>query len=123
MSNTEKPSLLVIIRRSPYDSSLARSAVDAALASAALDQSLDVLFLGEGVLQLLPGQDSVDAGLKNIGRLLSSFPLYGIERVYVDAHALTAHGVDLEQAPISVCALQAGQIHTLMEEHTHLLGF
>ncbi|MCP4841360.1 MAG: sulfurtransferase complex subunit TusC [Halieaceae bacterium] len=123
MSNTGKPSLLVIIRRSPYDSSLARSAVDAALASAALDQTLDVLFLGEGVLQLLPGQNSGEVGLTNIGRLLSSFPLYGIEQVYVDAHAVTRHGIDLEQAPIPVCALQALQIHTLMEEHTHLLGF
>ena len=123
MSPAQKAPLLVIIRRAPYDSSLARSALDTALASAALEQPVRVLFLGEGVLQLLPGQDSAAAGLRNVSRLLSSFPLYDLDRVYADANAVTRHGVNLKDSPVPVRPLAAAQVHALMEEHTHLLGF
>lgn len=123
MGRPDNPSLLVVIRHSPYDSSLARSALDTALASAALAQPVSVLFLGEGVLQLLPNQDSRAAGLRNMGRLLSSFPLYDIERVYADTNAIVRHGIILANAPVAVIALQAEQVHALMAEHTHLLGF
>ena len=37
--------------------------------AAVLDQPVDLLFLGDGVLCLQPGQDSAVLGLKNSGRL------------------------------------------------------
>ncbi|MDX1735029.1 MAG: sulfurtransferase complex subunit TusC, partial [Halioglobus sp.] len=78
---------LLVIRHSPYGGSLARSAVDTALAAAAFDQPVTLLFMGDGVLQLLPGQDSKAAGMKNIGRQLASLPLYDIDKVYLDSDA------------------------------------
>ena len=76
MTTVEPKQLLVVVRHSPYGSSLARASLDVALAAAAFEQPVKLLFMGDGVLQLLPGQDSQAIGQKNIGRLLLVWTKY-----------------------------------------------
>jgi len=116
-------SVLLIIRHSPYGSSLARASLDTALAAAAFEQPVQLLFMGDGVLQLVADQQSQAAGVKNIGKLLSSLPLYGIERVYVDTEAATRYAIQLSSAPIATEAVSAAEINRLMASCDHLLGF
>ncbi|RLA44693.1 MAG: sulfurtransferase complex subunit TusC [Gammaproteobacteria bacterium] len=123
MGAVDKKSVLVVVRRSPYGSSLARASLDVALAAAAFEQPLRLLFMGDGVLQLLAKQESEAIGVKNIGRLLTSLPLYDIERVYVDAAAATRYGIDLSNAPVTTQALDGPGIHQLMTDCDHVLGF
>ena len=123
VSSADKKSLLVVIRRSPYGSSLARAAVDAALAAAAFEQPVKLLFMGDGILQLLPNQDSHRIGAKNLGRLLASLPLYDVETVYIDAEAATFYGVELTGLPVTTQALDGAGIHQLMTSCDHILGF
>jgi len=118
-----RKSLLVVVRHSPYGSSLARASLDVALAAAAFEQAVNLLFMGDGVLQLLPEQDSQAIGVKNIGRLLSSLPLYDIDMVYVDAEAAARLAIDLDSAPLPAQALDGQEIHQLMASADHLLGF
>lgn len=123
MADTQRKRQLVVIRHSPYGSSLARAALDAALAAAAFDQPVDLLFMGDGVLQLLPDQQSEGLGVKNIGRLLASLPLYGIEQVYADADAVARFGLDLGAAPVPARAVDDTAMRQLLGEYDHLLGF
>jgi tRNA 2-thiouridine synthesizing protein C len=122
MSGADKRSVLVVLRHSPYGASLAKAAVDVALAAAAFDQPVDVLFCGDGVLQLLPDQDSRAVGKKNIGRQLASLPLYDINRVYVDGEAAAAYNLDLAACPVEALQLNPDGMHQLMVEYDHLLG-
>jgi tRNA 2-thiouridine synthesizing protein C len=115
--------LLLVIRHSPYGSSLARASLDVALATAAFDQALSLLFVGDGVLQLLPDQDCEARGIKNVGRLLASLPLYGIEQVYVDAEAARRYQLDLAAAPVGALALDSQAMAELLRAHDQLLGF
>lgn len=115
--------LLVVIRHPPYGSSLARASLDVALAAAAFDQPVSLLFAGDGVLQLLPGQDAGALGVKNIGRLLASLPLYGIEQVYVDAEAARRYRLDLETTAVSALPLCREELGQLLRAHDQLLGF
>ncbi len=115
--------ILLVLRHSPYGSSLAKASLDVALATAAFSQAIDLLFLGDGVLQLLPDQDSHGLGMKNTGRQLSSLPLYDINCVYVDAEAVTRYNMDLAKAPIDTRALDRVELHRLMVGYDHLLGF
>ena len=48
MSDAARKRALVIIRHSPYGSSLGRAALDTALAMAAFEQPVDILFMGDG---------------------------------------------------------------------------
>ena len=115
--------LLLLIRHSPYGSSLARASLDVALAAAAFDQPVTLLFAGDGVLQLLPEQDTHARGVKNIGCLLASLPLYGIEQVYVDAQAVAHYQFALDTAPLKAVPLDSGQISEMFRNHDQLLGF
>jgi tRNA 2-thiouridine synthesizing protein C len=119
----EKKSILIVLRHSPYGSSLAKASMDVALATAAFSQIVDLLFLGDGVLQLQPDQDSQRLGLKNIGRQLSSLPLYDINCVYVDAEAAARYNMDLSRAPIDTRVVDQSELHQFMVGYDHLLGF
>ena len=116
-------SQLIVVRSTPYGHSLARAALDAALAAAAFDQPVTVLFMGDGVLQLLPAQDSTAIDTRNISKLIASFPLYDIEKVYVDATALEKYAIQSADLPQTIELLDNAAIHQLIDSHDHVLGF
>ena len=122
MAAPDGKSLLLLIRHSPYGSSLARASIDVALAAAAFEQAVSLLFVGDGVLQLLPDQDCGERGVRNLGRLLASLPLYDIEQIYVDAEAAARYRLDLDTAPLSALALDREAMSQLLLSHDHLIG-
>ena len=123
MAQAGNKTVLLVLRHSPYGSSLAKASADVALATAAFSQAIDLLFLGDGVLQLLPDQDSQMLEIKNIGRQLASLPLYDINSVYVDAEAVERYNIDLSNIPVATRVLDQGELHLLMVGYDHLLGF
>ena len=123
LSDQPKKHTLFVLRRSPYGNGLARASLDAALATAVFEQPVSLLFAGNGVLHLLPGQDSAAVGVKNIGKLLGSLPLYDIEQVYVDEAAARRYNIELADSPVAAVALDAAGIRELMDTCDHLLGF
>jgi tRNA 2-thiouridine synthesizing protein C len=123
MNTKLSKSQLIVIRRTPYGNSLARASLDAALAAAVFDQAVTLLFLGEGVLQLLPAQDSTAVGARNVAKLLDSLPLYDIETVYVDATALARFAISSGDLQREVKLLNETEIHQLMSQHDHVMGF
>ncbi|MEZ5573132.1 MAG: sulfurtransferase complex subunit TusC [Halioglobus sp.] len=122
MSAKQKRKILLVLRFLPYGSSIAKAAIDVALASAVFDQEVDLLFIGDGVLQLLPDQDGREVGSKSLGRLLSSLPLYDIDHVYADAEAISRFNLDPTNMLLEVRMLSELQIHNLMLQYDHLLG-
>lgn len=120
---SDNMSTLVILRHTPYGSSLAKASIDVAFAAAAFEQPVDLLFLGDGVLQLHPDQDSHPIGVKTIGRQLAALPLYGISRVYVDSEAVARYKLDLSRAPVDSIALDSDGVHHLLQRYDHLLSF
>ena len=123
MAGKSDKSLLLLIRHSPYGSSLARASIDVALAAAAFDQAVSLLFVGDGVLQLMPEQQTEEQGVRNLGKLLASLPLYDIEQVYVDAHSAARYQLDLSTTAVTAQALDSEAMSRLLLTHDHLLGF
>jgi tRNA 2-thiouridine synthesizing protein C len=117
------PRVLLITRRPPYGSSLARSALDAALAAAAFERAPTLLFLGDGVLQLLGGQDASAIGTRTHRRVLDSLPLYDIEELYVDATGLDRFGLTVDDLPAGAEPVDDAAICALIASHDHLLSF
>ena len=113
----------MVVRQSPYGSSLARASLDTALAAAALEQPVSLLFMGDGVLQLIPGQQSEAIGVKNIGRLLASLPLYDIESVYIDAGAAARYQLDTSNLVLPVRPVDPAAIRVLINHCDHVIGF
>ena len=88
---------LLLCRQAPYAGHLGRAALDAALAAAVFEQDLSVLFMDEGIWQLLPQQNSAQIGRKSIASTLESMPLYDIAHFYVDLESVRARCVDPDQ--------------------------
>ena len=114
--------MLIVFRNPPYSDSLARAGLDLALAAAAFEQPLSVLFMGEGVLQLLSDQDTSDLGVRNLGKTLASLPLYGVETLHVDARSLATFGMTTACLPDNCEVLDSKAVNALMQQHDHLVG-
>jgi tRNA 2-thiouridine synthesizing protein C len=116
--------ILFISRHAPYGSPLAKDALDAILATSAYEQDIALLFMDDGVFQLLSSQQAEHIGQKSFSAQLQALSLYDIDKVYV-------HKESLEKRDITINDLSLGQIQildnsgvkTLMAEQDHLLGF
>lgn len=108
---------LLIFSRPPYGTSAARDLLDIALACSVFEQTISLLFLGDGVLQLIPNQQSAPLRQKNLNALHSSLVMYDIESIYVDAESLTGHALDLNQLHIKATQLGRDAIKRLINEH------
>ena len=118
-----KKSFLLICRRAPYGQSLAREALDVALTAATFDQQVAMLFLGDGVLQLLKAQQPAVIAQKALDKQLAALPLYDIETVYVEAEALQQRGLALSDLALTAQALSADAIAEQINMHDVVLGF
>lgn len=114
---------LIICRRPPYGESYAREALDVALAAAAFDQPIALLFLGDGVAQLLTAHDSAAISEKSFEKQLSALPLYDINLIYVDAAALQQRGISTANLSLPAQAVSDIEMITLLKNHDVVLNF
>jgi len=115
--------LLIILRRPPYGSSLSREGIDIALAAAAFGQEVSLLFIADGVWQLLLHQDSEALSIKNHANVLNALELYGISNIYVEARALLERQIESDQIIHSHQLLTSTEISSIIAEHKTVLNF
>lgn len=102
-----------IFTHSPHGDASGREGLDAVLAMSALTEDIGVFFIGDGVLQILPGQQPEKILMRNYIATFGVLPLYDIDRCYVCAASLQQRGLPLDTpwvvdvAPLAPAALQA----------------
>ena len=118
-----KKSFLLINRQAPYGSSAARDALDVALTASVFEQDISLLFLADGVFQLLQDQQPQGIQQKNISANLSALPMYDIDQIFVSASALKARGLKKEQLSLPAELLDDQQIAALISRHDQVMSF
>lgn len=108
--------LLFISRSPPYGADRARALLDMALAASVYEQDMKLLFLGDGVYQLLRDQDCGRIGQKTLGKAMEALELYGIEKPLVEAAALKERNLQTEDLVIPAEALNAERIRNLVSQ-------
>lgn len=123
--NTPAPKkLLFISRHAPYGSSLARDALDALFATSAYDQQLSLLFMDDGVFQLLANQAPQEIGQKSISAILQALSLYEINRVYVHYESLKTRQITINELTINgVQIIDSAAVCSLLAQQDQLLSF
>lgn len=116
-------STLVINTKPPYSSQAAKEAADAALASAAFGVQVGLLFLGDGVFQLVKSQNPDPKWMKRTAPLLLSLELYDISRVYAGQKDLISRGLTTEDLMIPVTCINQQQTRDLLNEFDNLMTF
>ena len=115
--------ILIIQRAAPYGSSLAREGLDYVLTSAAYDQDISLLFLGDGVFQLLKNQHSNDINLKPQGSALEILPLYDIDKIYAVKEDLQERNILEKDLTLNIKALSRNDISAFISQQDKVVGF
>jgi len=87
-------SLLIVSRSAPWSGLAAREALDIALAGGAYDLPLGMLFMDDGVFQLVEGQRPEALKQKNLGANLQALPLFGVDALFACSASLAERGLD-----------------------------
>lgn len=116
-------SLLIHCTTAPYGNSRARDAIDTALAGAVFDQNIQLLFSGDGVLQLLNNQNGSAIAQKNIQSLLSVLSIYGIDTIYVQQSALQQRGISAQSLTLETTVLSEQEVGQLLDRQQHIFSF
>lgn len=114
-------SLLVISQHPPFQPQ-AREALDVALAAAAFGVPVGILFMNDGVLQLLKGQDAAQVQQKSLAANLQALPLFGVEDLLVCQHSLAERGLQVRQCQLEVRPLAAAEITSLLEHYDQVVS-
>lgn len=113
--------LTYLFRSAPHSSSSGREGIDALLAASVYCENISVVFMGDGVYQLLQGQQTQQILSKDYAPMLKLFDLYDIEQVYVCENSLRERGLAtadlvIEAQPLEQQALseQLRQAHKVL---------
>lgn len=116
--------ILLISRQAPYGKSTAREAIDIALAASVYDQDIGILFMDDGVFQLLKNQQSNRIDQKNIASILPALALYGIENIYAHQESLNARAIRMDDLILDTLQLLNNKdVGNLLNQQDHLLSF
>lgn len=110
---------LFVFQSPPYSSHSAQEGLDALLAATIFEQKLDVLFIGDGVYQLVSDQNPV--GLSNHYKQLKSLVMYDVEYAYACEQSLKL--INASSPPIEIRPLSSGKISELYHQYNHILTF
>ena len=124
MNNIPSKKLLFISRHAPYGSSLAKDALDAILAASAYDQQLSLLFMDDGVFQLLAHQAPENISQKSFAAILPVLPIYEINSIYVHDESLKKRQITINELIIEgVQIIDSAAICSLLAQQDQLLSF
>lgn len=121
--NTSSFDLLVIFTQPPLSATSAKEALDVALVSATFDQTTALVFVAEGVLQLVKDQQPDELRLKGIQAMLKALPLYDLDQVFVQQEALTRYGLESSDLLLPVKVLNSSDLQQIMACGRNLLSF
>ena len=113
-----------VFTSAPHGSASGREGLDALLATSALTEDIGVFFLGDGVFQLLVGQQPQAILARDYIATFKVLPLYDIETCYVCADSLTARGLsDKSSFVLDVTILPSSDLREHLSHYDTVLTF
>lgn len=110
-------STLIICNKAPWSGISVKETLDLALAGGAFDLPICILFLGDGVFQLVANQQAKELEQKDITANLQALPLFGVEHFFISQRCLDKRGLYTNQLILPVEALSESQLNTFLTHH------
>ena len=114
--------LAFLMRRAPYAGSIAMETIEAALVAAVFEQDVTLIFLDDGVYQLIAEQQAAKLGTKSVGDALKALPAYDIERLIVYDESLHGRGLGAADLAVPVTIVDARTLRRLIAEQDVVLS-
>ncbi|MBJ7534254.1 sulfurtransferase complex subunit TusC [Rhodomicrobium vannielii ATCC 17100] len=92
----QKKKFLYLNRKAPHGTIYALESLEVVLIGAAFEQDVSLAFIDDGVFQLMAGQDTAAAGMKNFSRTFKALGDYDVRKFYVERESLAERGLTVE---------------------------
>ncbi|MBX8485596.1 sulfurtransferase complex subunit TusC [Pseudomonas cichorii] len=115
-------SLLIISRQAPWAGTSTREALDIVLAGGAYDLPVGLLFMDDGVFQLLPQQNASALQQKDLTANLKALSMFGVEDVYACGQSLAARGIPHAKLDAEINHLSArAELSALIDRYDQVI--
>ncbi|HOZ66835.1 MAG: sulfurtransferase complex subunit TusC [Polaromonas sp.] len=114
---------MFVNRKAPYGTIYALESLEVVLITATFDQDVSLVFVDDGVYELVKGQQTKDIGIKNFSPSYRALDGYDVEKLYVDKQSLEQRGLTESDLLVPVEVLDAKAMGELMAEQDVILSF
>ena len=114
---------MFVNRKAPYGTIYALEGLEVVLISAAFSQDVSMVFLDDGVYELVKGQQTKTIEMKNFSPTYRALDGYDVEKLYVERESLEARGLAEEDLLVDVTVLDRQELSALMQEQDVVLSF
>lgn len=114
---------MYVNRRAPHGTIYAQESLEVVLIGAAFDQDVSIVFLDDGVYQILKNQDTSGIGTKNFSKTFRALEMYDVEKLYVEKESMEARGITEDDLNVPVEVKTSEEIGRLLEQQNVILSF
>ena len=114
---------MFVNRKAPYGTIYALEGLEVVLISAAFDQDVSMVFIDDGVYQLVKGQNTKSIEVKNFSPAYRALEDYDINKLYAEADSLRERGLTPGDFVVPVEVLSAEEMAALMETQDVVISF
>lgn len=113
-----------VFNSAPHGTASGREGLDALLATSALSEEIGVFFIGDGVFQLLAGQQPDAVLARDYISTFKILPLYDIEKCWLCAESLRERGLSESQSwVLDVGVLEPQALRRQLDDYDVVLTF
>jgi tRNA 2-thiouridine synthesizing protein C len=114
---------MFVNRKAPYGTIYALESLEVVLIAATFDQDVSLVFVDDGVYELVKGQNSKAIGIKNFSPTYRALEGYDVEKLYVERESLESRGLTEKDLLVAVEVLTSAEMAALMAEQDVVLSF
>jgi tRNA 2-thiouridine synthesizing protein C len=114
---------MFVNRKAPYGTIYALESLEVVLITATFDQDVSLVFIDDGVYELVKGQVTKGIGIKNFSPSYRALEGYDVEKLYVERASLESRGLTVADLLVPVEVLDSAQMAALMAEQDVVLSF
>lgn len=123
MSNTLNKLTAILNAKAPYSNTAGKDALDIALIFGSFEQPTSLFFQGDGVWQLIKGQDGAIISIKDYLKTFAAFEFYDLENIYVCQESLIERGLTADFHIEQVEVLARNEFADKLATHHTVLRF
>ena len=123
MMGGEVKKFMYVNRKAPHGTVYALESLEVVLIGAAFEQDVSVVFIDDGVFELVKGQNTTEVEMKNFSNTYKALEMYDVEKLYVAKESLEQRGLSEDDLIVDVELKTAAEIAALMEEQDVILSF
>lgn len=114
---------MFVNRKAPHGSIHALESLEVVLIAATFDQDCSLVFLDDGVYELVKGQNTKGIAVKNFSPSYRALEGYDIEKLYVERESMDSRGLTPDDLLVPVQMLSGPELAELMSQQDVILSF